>query len=198
MQMTQRPLAPAAALGEPSGTPAWKTIPSWYLLATQDRTIPPATQEFMAARAGSTVMERSPPPTSPCSPTRGRSTALVLDAVRTHADRRDACGGRSPGGARPVSDTPIPDRARGEPHARARLPGPVRRGGGRSVTEPRETERSVMLMLVALALGTFAIGTGEFGSNGIIQLFAADLDVSVPWPPTRSRRTPSASSSVHR
>jgi predicted MFS family arabinose efflux permease len=36
------------------------------------------------------------------------------------------------------------------------------------------------LTLFALALGTFAIGTGEFGSNGILQLFAADLDVSVP------------------
>jgi predicted MFS family arabinose efflux permease len=36
------------------------------------------------------------------------------------------------------------------------------------------------LTLLALALGTFAIGTGEFGSNGILQLFAADLDVSVP------------------
>jgi predicted MFS family arabinose efflux permease len=35
-------------------------------------------------------------------------------------------------------------------------------------------------VLFALALGTFAIGTGEFGSNGIIQLFARDLDVSVP------------------
>jgi DHA1 family inner membrane transport protein len=36
------------------------------------------------------------------------------------------------------------------------------------------------LILLALALGTFAIGSGEFGSNGIIQLLAADLDVSVP------------------
>ncbi|MFG1884679.1 MFS transporter [Micromonospora sp. NPDC049102] len=36
------------------------------------------------------------------------------------------------------------------------------------------------LTLFALALGTFAIGTGEFGSNGILQLFAADLDASIP------------------
>jgi DHA1 family inner membrane transport protein len=34
--------------------------------------------------------------------------------------------------------------------------------------------------LLALALGTFAIGTGEFGSNGIIQLFAADMGISIP------------------
>nr|WP_218007945.1 MFS transporter [Herbidospora sakaeratensis] len=36
------------------------------------------------------------------------------------------------------------------------------------------------LALFALALGTFAIGAGEFGSNGVIQLFAADLGVSIP------------------
>ncbi|MFE2183138.1 MFS transporter [Streptomyces asiaticus] len=36
------------------------------------------------------------------------------------------------------------------------------------------------LVLFALALGTFAIGTGEFGSNGIIQLFSSSLDVSIP------------------
>jgi len=40
--------------------------------------------------------------------------------------------------------------------------------------------RHTGLTLFALALGTFAIGTGEFGSNGIIQLFSSDLDVSVP------------------
>lgn len=32
------------------------------------------------------------------------------------------------------------------------------------------TERQVALIVFALALGTFAIGTGEFGSNGVIQL----------------------------
>jgi predicted MFS family arabinose efflux permease len=40
--------------------------------------------------------------------------------------------------------------------------------------------RNPKLTLFALALGTFAIGTGEFGSNGVIQLFASDLDVSIP------------------
>ncbi|XVU27980.1 MFS transporter [Actinoplanes sp. CA-054009] len=40
--------------------------------------------------------------------------------------------------------------------------------------------RHPRLTLFALALGTFAIGTGEFGSNGIIQLFSADLGVSIP------------------
>ena len=37
--------------------PAWKTKPSWYLVATDDKMIPPDLQRFMAKRAGSTVIE---------------------------------------------------------------------------------------------------------------------------------------------
>ncbi|WP_018636501.1 MFS transporter [Parafrankia elaeagni] len=47
-------------------------------------------------------------------------------------------------------------------------------------TSARSLVRRPLLTLFALGLGTFAIGTGEFGSNGIIQLFASDLDVSIP------------------
>lgn len=39
--------------------PAWKSKPSWYLLATDDRMIPPPAQRMMAQRAGSTVVEVS-------------------------------------------------------------------------------------------------------------------------------------------
>ena len=46
----QRP-ASAAQFEEPSGVPAWKTIPSWALIGTQDHVIPPALQETMAKRA---------------------------------------------------------------------------------------------------------------------------------------------------
>lgn len=53
---TQRPLTQAAAEGA-SGAPAWKTIPSWYLVASEDRVIPPATQRFMAERAGAHTSE---------------------------------------------------------------------------------------------------------------------------------------------
>ena len=45
-----------------SGTisqPAWKTKPSWYLVATDDRMIPPPAQRFMSKRAGATVVEVS-------------------------------------------------------------------------------------------------------------------------------------------
>jgi pimeloyl-ACP methyl ester carboxylesterase len=37
--------------------PAWRTKPSWYLIATTDRMIPPAAQHFMAERAKATVAE---------------------------------------------------------------------------------------------------------------------------------------------
>ncbi|MER7556644.1 alpha/beta hydrolase [Nocardioides sp. NPDC126508] len=56
MQATQRPFS-VAAFTEPSAEPAWKTIPSWYLIATDDHAIPPAAQAFMSARAGSNVSQ---------------------------------------------------------------------------------------------------------------------------------------------
>jgi pimeloyl-ACP methyl ester carboxylesterase len=37
--------------------PAWKTKPSWYLVATEDKMIPPDAQRAMSKRAGSTVVE---------------------------------------------------------------------------------------------------------------------------------------------
>src|SRR5215468_7016340 len=51
---TQRPLA-ASALGATFGPPAWKTIPSWAVIGTEDRVIPPANQTFMANRAGARI-----------------------------------------------------------------------------------------------------------------------------------------------
>jgi pimeloyl-ACP methyl ester carboxylesterase len=39
------------------GEPAWRSKPSWYLVASDDKMIPPAAQRFMAERAGSTVVE---------------------------------------------------------------------------------------------------------------------------------------------
>ena len=56
MAATQRPGA-LAALVTPSGAPAWEDIPSWYLVARQDRIIPPEAERAMAARAGSTTVE---------------------------------------------------------------------------------------------------------------------------------------------
>jgi pimeloyl-ACP methyl ester carboxylesterase len=57
---TQRPITPQA-LGEPTGTPAWKTIPSWYLVAGDDHLIPPAAERFMADRAHAHTSEVNAP-----------------------------------------------------------------------------------------------------------------------------------------
>ncbi len=46
-----------AALNGTITEPAWKTKPSWYLVATEDRMIPPDAQRSMSKRAGSTVVE---------------------------------------------------------------------------------------------------------------------------------------------
>ena len=45
------------ALNGTISEPAWKTKPSWYLVATDDKMIPPPAQRFMSKRAGSTVVE---------------------------------------------------------------------------------------------------------------------------------------------
>ena len=45
------------ALGGAVSEPAWKAKPSWYLLTTEDRMIPPGAQRLMSKRAGATVVE---------------------------------------------------------------------------------------------------------------------------------------------
>ncbi|MGH3775251.1 MAG: alpha/beta hydrolase [Pseudonocardiaceae bacterium] len=45
------------ALGGSITDPAWRTKPSWYLVTTEDRMIPPPAQRAMSKRAGSTVVE---------------------------------------------------------------------------------------------------------------------------------------------
>jgi pimeloyl-ACP methyl ester carboxylesterase len=45
------------ALSGSISEPAWKTKPSWYLVATDDKMIPPPAQRFMSQRAGATVVE---------------------------------------------------------------------------------------------------------------------------------------------
>ncbi|MHA5054534.1 alpha/beta fold hydrolase [Streptomyces sp. SD15] len=57
---TQRPIS-AQAAGDLSGTPAWKTIPSWYLVPSKDHVIPPAAERYMAERAGSHTIEIDAP-----------------------------------------------------------------------------------------------------------------------------------------
>jgi pimeloyl-ACP methyl ester carboxylesterase len=47
------------ALAGAVGEPAWRSKPSWYLVATDDRMIPPPAQRAMAERAGASVAEAS-------------------------------------------------------------------------------------------------------------------------------------------
>jgi pimeloyl-ACP methyl ester carboxylesterase len=54
MIAVQRPIA-LACIQEPAPVPAWKTKPSWFLLAEEDRMINPKTQRFMADRMGAKV-----------------------------------------------------------------------------------------------------------------------------------------------
>src|SRR5437870_2689316 len=53
---TQRPFA-LSALPQPSGVPAWRSIPSFYLVGTIDNVIPPFAQLFMAQRANATIVQ---------------------------------------------------------------------------------------------------------------------------------------------
>jgi pimeloyl-ACP methyl ester carboxylesterase len=50
----QRPIS-VQCIQEPAPTPLWKSRPSWYLVAEEDRMINPKTQHFMADRMGATV-----------------------------------------------------------------------------------------------------------------------------------------------
>jgi pimeloyl-ACP methyl ester carboxylesterase len=56
MAATQRPVA-QAAFTEPSGTPAWKSLPSWAVVATSDKAAGTDVVRAMANRAGATITE---------------------------------------------------------------------------------------------------------------------------------------------
>jgi pimeloyl-ACP methyl ester carboxylesterase len=56
MATAQRPVS-LAALQEKATAPAWKTIPSWYLIGSKDEAIDPAAQRFMAKRAKAHTIE---------------------------------------------------------------------------------------------------------------------------------------------
>jgi len=55
----QRSTSPLSltALGETITTPAWKTLPSWYLVAKNDQALPPDAERFFAQRMGATTVE---------------------------------------------------------------------------------------------------------------------------------------------
>jgi pimeloyl-ACP methyl ester carboxylesterase len=56
MYAVQQPIA-ATAFNEVMGVPAWKSLPSWYLVATDDEAIPPDAERLFAKRMGAEVVE---------------------------------------------------------------------------------------------------------------------------------------------
>jgi pimeloyl-ACP methyl ester carboxylesterase len=62
----QKPIA-ARCFSDPAGPPAWKTLPSWFLVSTQDRMINPDLERFMAARIGARTVEVRSSHASPAS-----------------------------------------------------------------------------------------------------------------------------------
>ena len=81
MATAQRPGA-LSTLQEPSGEPAWKTIPSWYLVARQDRAIPPDSERFMARRMNAHTREISSSHVAMISHP-GVVADMIKDAART-------------------------------------------------------------------------------------------------------------------
>jgi pimeloyl-ACP methyl ester carboxylesterase len=56
MHAVQQPLA-MSAFGEVMGVPAWKTLPSWYLVAADDQALPPDAERAFASRMGAATVE---------------------------------------------------------------------------------------------------------------------------------------------
>jgi pimeloyl-ACP methyl ester carboxylesterase len=80
MAAVQRPIA-LKCIQEKAPAPAWKTKPSWFLIAEEDRMISPRTQRFMADRMGATIrscaVDHSPMLTEP-----DLVVDVILEAVR--------------------------------------------------------------------------------------------------------------------
>jgi pimeloyl-ACP methyl ester carboxylesterase len=80
MYAVQQPL-PVAAFNDIMGTPAWKALPSWYLVATGDQAIPPDAERQFAARMGATTIDISSSHLAMVS-----HPAAVADLIKTAAD----------------------------------------------------------------------------------------------------------------
>jgi pimeloyl-ACP methyl ester carboxylesterase len=80
LAVTQRPIA-TSALTQPSGVPAWKTIPSWAVVGTADHAIPLALQLAMAKTAHAHVTRVDASHLSMIS-NPGTVTNVILQAVR--------------------------------------------------------------------------------------------------------------------
>jgi pimeloyl-ACP methyl ester carboxylesterase len=80
----QRPLS-LSCITVPAGRPLWKDIPSWFLVAENDRMIAPATQRYMAERMKAKIkahaVDHTPSVTAPST-----VVEIVRDAIRAVTD----------------------------------------------------------------------------------------------------------------
>lgn len=81
LAVAQRPLA-AAAFDEPAQATAWRTKPSWALVADADQAINPEVQRFAAKRAGATIVEVEGASHAVAVSQPKAVADLILDAVR--------------------------------------------------------------------------------------------------------------------
>jgi pimeloyl-ACP methyl ester carboxylesterase len=83
MAATQRPVTEIALSGElPTETPAWKSIPSWFVFGDLDLNIPVALHRFMADRAAAKGVREVPGASHALSVSQPRAvTASILEAV---------------------------------------------------------------------------------------------------------------------
>ncbi len=77
----QRPLTASTLSETLAGVPAWKSIPSWDIIGTADKVLPPAEQQIMAKRAGSHITKVDAPHLSMISDP-DTVTDVILDAAR--------------------------------------------------------------------------------------------------------------------
>ncbi|MFE6973162.1 alpha/beta fold hydrolase [Streptomyces sp. NPDC057682] len=91
----QRPLD-AAVFTEPAAEAGWRTVPSWALVATEDRLLPPALERFQAERAGAHTVEVASSHLAPVSRP-DTVTGLVLAAAEDTASaaRRPVASART-------------------------------------------------------------------------------------------------------
>jgi len=76
----QRPLG-VQCIQEPAPKPTWKTKPSWFLIAEEDRMINPKTQRFMADRMNATVRSH-PVDHTPMYSEPAVVTEIIMEAAR--------------------------------------------------------------------------------------------------------------------
>jgi pimeloyl-ACP methyl ester carboxylesterase len=80
----QRPIS-LSCITVPVGRPLWKDVPSWFLIAEDDRMIVPGTQRYMAERMNATIkahpVDHTPSVTAPTA-----VVDMIRDAIRAVTD----------------------------------------------------------------------------------------------------------------